>query len=36
MKRMAKRWISLKMPELKDKDIDTIIGLYLKSSHCNE
>ena len=34
MKRMTKKWVAVKMPELKDKEIDAIIGLYLNSQHC--
>jgi hypothetical protein len=36
MKRMTKKWVAAKMPELKETDIDTIIGLYLNSQHCRE
>jgi hypothetical protein len=36
MKRMTKKWVAVKMPELKDKEIDTIIGLYLNSQHCKD
>ena len=33
---MAKRWVTLKMPELKDVPIEQAVALYLASSHCKE
>jgi hypothetical protein len=31
---MVRRWVAGKMPELKDVDIDVVLGLYLRSEHC--
>ena len=31
IKRMAKRWVAVKMPELKNIDTEQAVALYLKS-----
>ena len=36
MKRMGKKWVASKMPELKNQELDQLIGIYLKSSHCKK
>lgn len=34
MRRMAQRWVAVKIPDLKNLDSDTILRMYLKSTHC--
>ena len=36
MRRVATRWVAVKMPELKGQDPDTLLNMYMKSDHCKK